>query len=118
MDKAATNIHWSEDFALDQLQLAGLHLVHRNYRTRRGEMDLVLRDKSTVVFVEVRYRATIAYGRPEETVGAGKQSRLRLAAQVFLQKHPDWLSAHCRFDVFAVSGKPPDHTWRWIPDAF
>ena len=78
----------------------------------------MLRDKSTVVFVEVRYRATIAYGRPEETVDARKQSRLRLAAQVFLQQHPDWLSAHCRFDVFAVSGKPPDHTWRWIPDAF
>jgi len=118
MDKTTANTHWSEDFALDQLREAGLELLDRNYRTQRGEIDLVLQEQSTVVFVEVRYRTSSAYGRPEETVDARKQSRLRLTAQGFLQQHLDPHNTPCRFDVFAVSGKPPDHKWRWIQDAF
>ena len=118
MDKTTANTHWSEDFALDQLREAGLELLDRNYRTQRGEIDLVLQEQSTVVFVEVRYRTSSAYGRPEETVDARKQSRLRLTAQGFLQQHLDLHNTPCRFDVFAVSGKPPDQKWRWIQDAF
>ncbi|MCH1522198.1 MAG: YraN family protein, partial [Arenicellales bacterium] len=68
--------------------------------------------------VEVRYRTSSAYGRPEETVDARKQSRLRLTAQGFLQQHRDPHNTPCRFDVFAVSKKPPGHKWRWIQDAF
>ena len=118
MGKTAAHIHWSEDFALDQLREAGLELRERNYRTRRGEIDLVLQEQSIVVFVEVRYRRSSVYGRPEETVDARKRSRLRLAAEVFLQQHRDPHNTHCRFDVFAVSGKRPGHTWRWIQNAF
>ena len=59
----------------------------RNYRTRRGEIDLVLQEDASLVFVEVRYRVSIAFGRPEETVDPRKQSRLRLAAEAFLQRH-------------------------------
>ena len=118
MGKTTANTHWSEDFALDQLREAGLELLDRNYRTQRGEIDLVLQEQSIVVFVEVRYRASCAYGRPEETVDARKQSRLRLTAQGFLQQHRDPHNTPCRFDVFAVSGKPPGHKWQWIQDAF
>ena len=118
MDKPTANADWSEDYALDQLREAGLELLDRNYRTQRGEIDLVLQEQSTVVFVEVRYRTSNAYGRPEETVDARKQSRLQLAAQAFLQQHRDPHNTYCRFDVFAVNGKPPDHKWRWIQDAF
>ena len=118
MGKIAANIHWSEDFALDKLREAGLELLERNYRTRRGEIDLVLQGQSTVVLVEVRYRTNNFFGIPEETVDTRKQSRLRLAAEVFLQHHRYSHNTLCRFDVFAVSGKPPGHTWRWIQNAF
>ena len=83
MGKAVSTHHWSEDFALDQLQSKGLHLVERNYQTRRGEIDLILQEEASLVFVEVRYRASSAFGRPEETVDAKKQSRLRFTAEVF-----------------------------------
>jgi putative endonuclease len=118
MGKHRSTHHWSEDFALDQLQSRGLRLVARNYRTRRGEIDLVLQEDASLVFVEVRYRASIAFGRPEETVGAKKQSRLRLAAEAFLQRRQSGHDTACRFDVFAVSGPLPDPDWRWIQDAF
>ena len=118
MGKDHSTHHWSEDFALDRLQSRGLRLVARNYRTRRGEIDLVLQEDASLVFVEVRYRASIAFGRPEETVDAKKQSRLRLAAEAFLQRHQSGHDTECRFDVFAVSGPLPDPDWRWIQDAF
>ena len=118
MGKAVSTHHWSENFALDQLQSNGLRLVERNYRTRRGEIDLILREDTSLVFVEVRYRASSAFGRPEETVDAKKQSRLRFTAEVFLQQYRNGYDTPCRFDVFAVSGKMPDPDWQWIQNAF
>lgn len=118
MGKAVSTHHWSEDFALDQLQSKGLHLVERNYQTRRGEIDLILQEEASLVFVEVRYRASSAFGRPEETVDAKKQSRLRFTAEVFLQRYRAGYDTVCRFDVFAVSGKMPNPDWQWIQNAF
>ena len=118
MVKDRSTHHWSEDFALDQLQSRGLCLVARNFRTRRGEIDLVLQEDASLVFVEVRYRVSIAFGRPEETVDPRKQSRLRLAAEAFLQRHQTGHDTACRFDVFAVSGPLPDPDRRWIQEAF
>ena len=118
MGKVVSTHHWSENFALDQLQSNGLRLVERNYRTRRGEIDLILREDTSLVFVEVRYRASSTFGRPEETVDAKKQSRLRFTAEVFLQQYRNGYDTPCRFDVFAVSGKMPDPDWQWIQNAF
>ena len=117
MGKTASTHHWSEDFALDQLQSKGLRLVERNYRTRRGDRP-DLAGRASLVFVEVRYRASSAFGRPEETVDAKKQSRLRFTAEVFLQQYRYGYDTPCRFDVFAVSGKMPDPDWQWIQNAF
>ena len=86
-DNQAVNRHWSEDLALQQLLASGLKLVCRNYWTRRGEIDLVMRDGNELVFVEVRQRTNTAYGRPEETVNRSKRARLRLAAGHFLQQY-------------------------------
>ena len=117
-DDQAVNRHWSEDLALEQLLTGGLKLVCRNYWTRRGEIDLVMRDGNELVFVEVRQRKNTAYGRPEETVNRTKRARLRLAASHFLQQSPEFRSKPCRFDIFAVTGNDVDNTCRWIPDAF
>ena len=92
--------------------------MERNYRTRRGEIDLNFREEASLVFVEVRYRANTAFGRPEETVDAKKQLRLRFTAEVFLQRYRTGYDTVCRFDVFAVSGKMPNPGWQWIQNAF
>ena len=117
-DDQAVSRHWSEDLALEQLLASGLKLVCRNYWTRRGEIDLVMRDGNELVFVEVRQRTNTAYGRPEETVNRSKRARLRLAADHFLQQFAEFHSQPCRFDIFAVTGNDVDNTWQWINDAF
>ena len=103
---------------MDQLESRGLRLVARNYQTCREEIDLVLQKDVSLVFVEVRYRASIAFGLPEETVNPKKQSQLQLATEPFLQRHQSGHDTECRFEVFAVSGPLPDPDWRWIQDAF
>ena len=92
----------AEDQALDHLQRQGLRLVERNFRCKGGEIDLILRDGATVVFVEVRSRASAAFGGAAASITPAKQRRLLLAAQVWLQGRRE-LPA-CRFDVIAVEG--------------
>jgi len=85
----------------------------QNYRCRRGEIDLVMREAGTLVFVEVRFRSSTRFGTPAETVDIRKQRRLAAAAAHYLQRHPTNLP--CRFDVIAVSGT---NQIDWIRDAF
>ena len=92
----------AEDQALEHLQRQGLRLVERNFRCKGGEIDLILRDGATVVFVEVRARANAAFGGAVTSVTPAKQRRLLVAAQVWLQGQRE-LPA-CRFDVIAVEG--------------
>lgn len=103
----------AEDLALAFLRRRGLALAERNYRCRGGEIDLVMRDGNTWVFVEVRYRKTSRFGPPQATVGSAKQRRLALAAAHFLGHNAD---CPARFDVIAMTGDPP-HI-EWIRDAF
>lgn len=108
-----------EHTALQYLQQRGLTLLASNYRCKLGELDLVMRDRAMVVFVEVRFRARLQHGSPQETVDAAKRSRLRRAAQHFLLWHPSLRDAPCRFDVLALW---PDTGGSlqclWIPAAF
>ena len=112
----------AEDAALAHLQRAGLRLVERNYRTPGrggGEIDLILRDPGgTLVFVEVRYRASAAFGGGAASVDAGKRRKLVHAARVFLARHPQHADAPCRFDVIDASGTPAAPRIDWLRDAF
>ena len=99
--------------ALKLLQRAGLELLSRNFRTRSGEIDLIMKDKDTLVFVEVRYRKSIHYGDGADTVTRQKQQRLTKAAQAYLQQHH--YQGPCRFDVVALSSQ---HSPDWIKNAF
>jgi len=103
-----------EERALGLLQRAGLRLLARNFNTRFGELDLVMRDGETLVFVEVRYRKYHAYGGGAASVGAVKRERLMKAAQLFLQAHPKLAALPCRFDVLAFDGDSaaPRSEWR------
>lgn len=93
----------AEDGALEYLQRQGLSLVERNFRCKGGEIDLIMRDRQALVFVEVRKRADARHGGAAASVTARKQARLIIAAQVFLQRYRE-LPA-CRFDVVAIDGE-------------
>ena len=108
----------AEDLALAHLCNEGLRLVQRNFCCRGGELDLVMRDGETLVFVEVRSRRGNRYGSAEESVTATKQARLRKAAAFYLLRHPDWSNSCCRFDVIAVTQNSKDPRINWIPNAF
>lgn len=109
----------AEDRALQWLLRKGLTLVQRNYRVARGpharggEIDLVMRDSDgTLVFVEVRARASQSHGGAAASVSAAKQRSLQLAAQHFLLQLPR--VPPCRFDVLAIDGDQV----QWLPAAF
>ena len=103
----------AEDLALQFLLSQGLRLRTRNYACRMGEIDLVLQDGATLVFVEVRQRASNAYGGAGESITARKRARLIAAARHFLAREGS-LPA-CRFDAVLVNAK---RELEWIRDAF
>lgn len=105
-----------EAAAQARLCAAGLVPVTRNARYRGGELDLVMRDGTTTVFVEVRYRATAGFGGGAASVDLRKRRKLVLAAQLFLLAHPALADQPCRFDVVEAWGEPPQ--LRWLRDAF
>ena len=108
----------AEAAALAMLQARGLQLLARNAASRGGELDLVMREGATVVFVEVRYRATRRFGGGAASVDAGKRRRLVRAAQAFLLRHPHHADAPCRFDVIDAGGDPEAPRIDWLRDAF
>lgn len=107
-----------EAAARDHLSNAGLRLLAANAAARHGELDLVMLDGATVVFVEVRYRANPRFGGGAASIDAGKRRRLVLAAQQFLATHRAHREAPCRFDVVEASGDPSMPRLHWIRDAF
>jgi putative endonuclease len=115
--------HTVEVAARELLRRAGLSELAANANYRGGELDLVMRDATrpgapTVVFVEVRYRKSQAFGGGSASVDIGKRRRLVHAAQRFLQDHPALADAPCRFDVVDAQGDPDAPQLEWIRDAF
>lgn len=109
----------AEDQALAHLQARGLRLVERNYRVARGpgrpggEIDLIMRDGETLVFIEVRSRrAGSRHGGAAASVGATKRARIIHAARHYLLRHPD--PPPCRFDLVAIDGTAVT----WLQAAF
>lgn len=106
----------AEDQALWFLQQQGLRCVTRNFRSRFGEIDLVMDDSGTVVFVEVRYRSDRGHGGAIESIDAKKRARLRATAHWYLCSQRTDRPA--RFDVVGVEPQSAG-TWGfvWIKDA-
>lgn len=75
-------------------------------------------DNSSVVFVEVRYRASEQWGGGLASVTRAKQRRLINAARSYLKQHPELANHPCRFDVVAVSDSEAAPRLRWVRDAF
>jgi putative endonuclease len=126
MDRAATTTNanarttgarW-EDAALAYLQARGLALVARNFNSRFGEIDLVLRDRTALVFAEVRFRGARARGDGTLSVGSAKRQKLIRAASLYLQAHPQFATLPCRFDVIGCSGTLAAPHFDWTQAAF
>lgn len=111
----------AEQACCKYLQQQGLKLLAKNYHGRRGELDLVMCDNDTVVFVEVRYRKNDAFGGALESVTRSKQEKLRITAEQYLQQETRLVNG--RFDVVAMNEKVHNngsdiYSFEWIKNAF
>jgi len=93
----------AEQMALEFLQARGLTLSARNFRTRRGEIDLIMLDNKVLVFVEVRFRRSAVFGSAEESITAQKCQRLMAAAEAYMQRYKLTEKVSARFDAIAIS---------------
>ena len=91
-----------ENIAHEHLKSLGYKLVVKNYRIRTGEIDLIMTDKNTLVFIEVRTKSTSFFGSPAETVNYKKQKVIINTANFFLYNHPVFQDSECRFDVVGI----------------
>jgi len=107
-----------EAIARGRLEQAGLECIATNVNYRFGELDLVMREDETLVFVEVRYRRQTSFGGGALSVTPGKQRRIALAASAWLAAHPRLARRACRFDVVAVAGSQEAPAIDWIRNAF
>ena len=119
--KARGNV--AEAAARDALVRAGLREVAANANYRGGELELVMldnggRDGPVLVFVEVRYRQSGAFGGGAASVDVGKRRKLVYAAQSFLGQHREYTHFACRFDVVEADGDPQAPRINWLRDAF
>jgi putative endonuclease len=90
-----------EEIALKYLRRKKYEIVETRFRFARGEIDIIARDRKTLVFVEVKMRMSDAFGRPEEAVTPGKQQQIRKVAQGYLLKRR-LADVDCRFDVISI----------------
>ncbi|AJB72488.1 YraN family protein [Enterobacter hormaechei] len=97
------------------LEGKGLRFVAANVRGRGGEIDLIMKDGQTIVFVEVRYRQSSRFGGAAASVTLAKQQKLLQTAHLWLARHNgSFDTVDCRFDVVAFTGNAID----WLKNAF
>lgn len=102
--------------AAKYLQQQGLQLLQSNYRCRFGEIDLILKDRDTLVFVEVRLRSRSDFGGAAASIDARKQHKLILAAQHYLANVSP--QPPCRFDALLLASAEGGEGIEWLKNAF
>src|SRR5690606_16286623 len=96
----------------------GLRRRERNYRCKAGEIDLIMSQGDTLVFIEVRLRRNTRFASASESVDLRKQQKLIRAAQHYLMQHRLTDQVACRFDVVAFNHGLDPETITWLPNAF
>ena len=114
----ASRGRWAEEVAARHLADHGLVCRERNFRSRYGEIDLVMEDGALVVFVEVRSRRGAGFMDPAESVDRRKRARIARTADTWLRVRSRARDPECRFDVVTVIGNPEDPDVRWLRGAF
>ena len=100
------------------LRSHGLKLLHRNFSSRFGEIDLIMEDEETLVFIEVKYRTNSQHGSGADAVTYHKQGRISRTASWFLVRNPHRAECICRFDVVSIDPQRKDQGINWIKNAF
>jgi putative endonuclease len=108
----------AETVAEKYLTGQGLHLISRNYYCKAGEIDLLMQESGTLVFVEVRFRSNPFFGSAAESITPQKIQRIRKSAEHFLLANPHFEQLYKRFDVLALSAQSSKDEILWIKDAF
>ena len=107
----------SEDLAVWYLKKNGYKILEQNYRTQLGEIDIIAKDKKTLVFVEVKSRRSIRYGSPKWSVTHQKQRKISMVALQYLKKTRQ-TDAAARFDVVAVISNQDEPQIEVVKNAF
>ena len=106
-----------EALAAWYLQKNGYKILERNYRTQLGEIDIIAKEKKTIVFVEVKSRKSIRYGSPKWSVTPQKQRKISMIALQYL-KRTNQTDARARFDVVAVTSNRDEPQIEIVKNAF
>ena len=106
-----------EDLAAEYLLRQGFTIIERNFHFQHGEIDIIAKELSELVFVEVKYRTTKAFGLPEESVDEKKQELLRRTAEGYMQQR-GLHNIECRFDVVAILRQETSHAITHYRNAF
>ena len=106
-----------EDIATGYLEKRGYHIITRNFRTPLGEIDIVARDKSSIVFIEVKSRTGTGYGSPASAVTLKKQRQISRVALLYIKEH-NLHDAPARFDVVSILLSGGSSRIEHITDAF
>lgn len=117
MNQRVRRGQWAEQTAERCLKSHGLVVVKRNYRCRYGELDLIMRDKATLVVVEVRARAAAEFLPPALSIDERKQGKIIRSTEYFLQRHPVYADNAVRFDVVTLTGNKQS-SMQWLRGAF
>lgn len=107
-----------ETLAEHYLRSQGLRSIERNFNCPQGEIDLIMLDKDTLVFIEVKYRRSASYGSNVEQVNHHKKKKLRNAALAFISQNSRYTQSPCRFDILGISpGTNGTDDINWIRNA-
>ena len=112
--KNITKGQLAEQIAATFLQNNGLTVIEKNFRSAYGEIDLIMRDGKTLVFVEVRLRSNTKFGGAAMSINSSKQQKITRTAERYLQLHGD---SACRFDAILMHALDLTAV-EWIKDAF
>jgi putative endonuclease len=120
MDNPNTTItgRTAERLASEYLKEKGLRLLECNYRTKAGEIDLIMQDDEEIVFVEVRLRNNPHFGNAIDTIDQRKQQKIIITATHYLSQKNLIDKVNCRFDVIGISYPQTKAVIEWIQDAF
>ena len=99
---------WGEALAAEYLRKKRYKLVAAGYRSRFGEIDLIVENKKSLVFVEVKLRKSGDFAAAREYVNRAKQDRIRMTASIYLSQHPTALQP--RFDIIEIYAPEGIHT--------
>lgn len=109
-----------EKLARDYLLQQGLSLLEQNYHSRFGEIDLIMIDRKTLCFIEVKFRKTNAFGGAASAIPRAKQKKIIKTAQCYISAKPAMAQKPMRFDalIMQLESSLTDITMEWIQNAF